>query len=299
MSSVPPDHGLLSVIGRAADIYQQSDAFWSRSGYLIFVCGAAKSPSDRPPKLREQFLPIAASKLPESLCLLAEEAVADIADAGDPKFVNLALFEKTMADIADIVVLFSESPGSYAELGYFCAKPAVIEKMIVARDRQYENSESFINVGMVDLVQRKSVYTTAINIDSSNSPPDFSGIFERITNRAKPHLRRRPFEKQRFSQMPMKQQFVFVHMIVNILRDATYGDIVRTIKAFCGDNKVKIDEVFHVLCATGLIIRDTDNPSRITYNNKHKPFIEFKSNTLDELKVLFAEYHERQLADAG
>jgi hypothetical protein len=297
MSRLPHDHGSLAVIGQAASIYRASLPHLARKGFFVFVCGAAKASPPKPPTLREQFLQVAPNFMSGSLCLLAESAASDVIDAGEPRFLNLALFERVIAEIADAIVLFTESPGSIAELGYFCAKPSLLSKLLVARDRSYENVESFINVGLIDQVNGQSIFRPVIHLDA-RGVPDFSPIFERIANRAKSALRMRPFEAGPFGKMSLRDKLIFLHFLINIMGEATYREIVDGIKVFCGDARgVKFDDVLPILCSTGLVTRDAYDPKRLIYNSKGKSFLEFKGQAYDEMRAVFVEAAQRKTHD--
>ena len=62
---------------------------------------------------------------------------------------NLALFEAGLADYVDLIVIFPDSPGSFAELGMFSVAPAVCPKLLLIIKGQYKGVANFINRGPV------------------------------------------------------------------------------------------------------------------------------------------------------
>ena len=65
---------------------------------------------------------------------LAEAAATDVLEYHRPRFLNLAEFERALANIADCILIFPESPGSLSELGYFAAFDELRQKCLIVND---------------------------------------------------------------------------------------------------------------------------------------------------------------------
>jgi hypothetical protein len=63
--------------------------------------------------------------------------------------VNLCLFEASLADYVDLIVIFPDSPGSFAELGMFSVAPGVCPKLLLMIKAEHEGTASFINRGPI------------------------------------------------------------------------------------------------------------------------------------------------------
>jgi hypothetical protein len=113
---------------------------------VVFVCGGLIEKIDKPPKsLRDAFVRIAdKSPLAKYRIVLAEEI-----EAFFPKGVyqELLRFESDIAQIAELLLLFSESAGSLAELGAFSTDEEVAPRMMVVIDDANYKSDSFIKLG--------------------------------------------------------------------------------------------------------------------------------------------------------
>jgi hypothetical protein len=66
---------------------------------------------------------------------------------------SLLSLENILAESVDAIVLFPESPGSFAELGAFSNNPNLARKMIVVSNKKYKKKKSFINYGPYRLVK--------------------------------------------------------------------------------------------------------------------------------------------------
>lgn len=62
---------------------------------------------------------------------------------------NLSLFEATLGDFVDLVVIFPDSPGSFAELGMFAVSPPMCTKLLVVIKSEYKGANSFIMRGPI------------------------------------------------------------------------------------------------------------------------------------------------------
>lgn len=70
--------------------------------------------------------------------------------------IDLLTFEDFLADVSDSIILFVESPGTFAELGAFAyANNLFGEKLIVIIDKKYEFDKSFIITGPVAKVKKQ------------------------------------------------------------------------------------------------------------------------------------------------
>lgn len=141
--------------------FSKSHIYTKSDRHIVFVCGGDKSKQN----LRNCFLKYSKIHLPHIRVLLAEDAYLDLISGSKNKFVNLATFEDLLADIADCVVLFPESPGSFAELGFFAAKNRIAAKVLPVSDHEYQADDSFINLGPIAIFNQGSSYRPTLQIN--------------------------------------------------------------------------------------------------------------------------------------
>lgn len=68
-------------------------------------------------------------------------------------YPNLIDFERDAVCLTRAVILFSESPGSHAELGAFCMDPILSERLFVVISEDHYNAGSFIAKGPVKKIE--------------------------------------------------------------------------------------------------------------------------------------------------
>ena len=142
---------------------------------VVFLCGGlidASSPS--PLTLRDAFVRTINASAPKFSVVLAEDAKPLTAD-GDYK--DLFSFESDIAQIVGLILLFSESPGSLAELGAFAALDTVAPSLLAVLDDHYYAASSFIRYGPVSFLENKYGEEWILVLDR-----DEVGISKRGTN---------------------------------------------------------------------------------------------------------------------
>lgn len=135
----------------------------------IFVCGGRVDiNSSSPASLRGAFLRGAYDPpLDQYQIVLAEEANL-VFPTG--RYQDFFQFESDLAQIVDLIVLFSESFGSAAELGAFCTHHEISKNMLVIIDDKNHAEMSYISLGPLKYLQDKygESATCVLNCDQIN-----------------------------------------------------------------------------------------------------------------------------------
>lgn len=129
----------------------------------ILLCGGMMSDigAPAPVSMRDAFYKV--NDMPflrDGTDLMLAEHIADFYSK-DSKYLDFLEFESDLAQLCDLVILFSESPGSFAELGAFARDNEIASKLFtVIRNRHYEEG-SFITLGPIASLRHRdpnSVY---------------------------------------------------------------------------------------------------------------------------------------------
>ncbi|OLP51810.1 hypothetical protein BJF91_23010 [Allorhizobium taibaishanense] len=70
-------------------------------------------------------------------------------------YQDILTFEAHIAQISELIVLFSESFGSAAELGAFSMVPDIAHRLLVVIDDDHYNANSFISLGPIRALENK------------------------------------------------------------------------------------------------------------------------------------------------
>jgi len=237
-------------------IFQEKRIFHRKHKFIIFVCGGRLE--DGQTSLRKQFIDWANEHLQEFICLLAEEALKDNFAGEGRRFVNLARFESIIGEIADCVLIFPESAGSFAETGFF-ANSKIRKKTLVVNLLDFQTVDSFLNLGPIDTINIDSFLRWTIYVNAQE-PVDFAHIAERLTERVKWPQQRERLPYQRFGQFNFKQKLLVVFEVIRLLRLADLKTL-RHVLVVCFKGNPRYSELTHILrilLAAKFVERDGD-----------------------------------------
>jgi len=116
---------------------------------FVFVLGANKNPGSISER-REALMEFSNAHLPHAQFFLAEPVFSLLQKEGHKG--NILDIEHEISQFADVVLIILESESAFAELGAFSHK-ALREKLIVINDKQFEKSDSFINLGPIKAIE--------------------------------------------------------------------------------------------------------------------------------------------------
>jgi hypothetical protein len=232
-------------------IFKAKPVFQRKTLHVLFVCGGPVAGDS----MRAEFIKWAKIALPDFKVLLAEDAFKEALFHDPPKFINLAVFEKLIAEISDVILIFPESAGSLAEVGYFSAIEGVRNKILVVNDRRYEAEDSFVTLGPVSAINAESFLQPALHVCSPGLGIDFSPLEKRlgrIKDRSK--VRRKLIQHQYFRKLDYGQQLCVLFEIIRILRAVTKEGLSRAIKnAYGRPNELDLEILLSVLVAANWI----------------------------------------------
>lgn len=109
--------------------------------------------------------------------MLQIEEIQEYFDKDTP-YNDLVNFENDIAQLSDLVLLFSEGPGSFAELGAFTTFPGLAEKLLVVIQTKYLSKASFVLKGPIAFlrgISDQSVFSIT-NTQTGIKGSDFSGV---------------------------------------------------------------------------------------------------------------------------
>lgn len=310
-----------SLLQRVAHLFSSRKAFLRKDRHIVFVCGGpiqhgppqgTATPSPHPPQssqsigqtsraasLRSQFLDYADKQLINFRFFLAERASIDLLAHSEPQFLDLAAFELLISEIADCIVLFPESAGSIAELGFFSNSKDVRKKILLVNDQQYQGSESFINLGPVNLINTWSNFRPSIVLDFQSRTIDFSPVREKLTRLIR-SSNRKAFVYKPVRQMNSFEKVSVVLELINIFQIVTLEHLLRILESAFEANEAdhgpdEVPTIISFLIALQLIERKGDGEQYFVMGKNVESFIDFDNITIDDIKaeiLLYYREHE-------
>ena len=125
---------------------------------IVFICGGQLSLDGQvgTQSMRDAFLRISEHPALGDRNIILAEHVTKLAIFA-AYYDDLLEFETHLAQITELILLFCESAGSYAELGSFAATPEIAERLLVIIRDYYWAHESFIKLGpLMNLINNHS-----------------------------------------------------------------------------------------------------------------------------------------------
>lgn len=281
-----------SLLEMVRNVFKDKDVYQTKSRHIIFLCGGSIAPRSK--SMRRNFLSYSKKALPEFRFFLAEAATQDITNHNEPEFINIADFESLVADISDCIILFPESPGSFAEIGFF-ANSKAIEKLLVANDIRKQN-DSFINTGIIDKINSKSAFRQIIMLDYKR--PNFQLINDRLHDRL-PTRTAKKFDFKEFSALPKAQQLYIIFHFVVIFRVINLESLTYCLNTVFGSAKQKIVKyLLSILIATNYVNRiDTDSDYFSPSQSAH-PFLEFRNFDINDLQSRIVSFYQKNAPES-
>lgn len=120
---------------------------------VVFLCGGADSHS------RDRLASYIRKTFPDLLVFYADDVWSAIGAAPGRNALEM---EAQLAELADVVVIVVESPGTFAELGAFSLSDPLRKKLMPIVDRRYEFAHSFINTGPLRWIEKESDFAPTI-----------------------------------------------------------------------------------------------------------------------------------------
>lgn len=146
---------------------------------------------------------------------------------------NLVDFEIDAGSLAKAIVLFSESPGSFAELGAFCTNLALSERLFVVVAKEHYHAISFIAYGPLKKIENLKIENSICVLDSldpaklqSQLPEVFSALSEKLETLPK---------TQAFTPSRRRDLFLLVADLVDLFGALTERELYAMVQAMSVD----------------------------------------------------------------
>jgi hypothetical protein len=246
---------------KVSDYFSRGDLFLTADFHICFVCGAATEivPLTGQRSVRAIFIDyVNAHTEAPILCVRAESALTELLRYPDERRKSaISKFETVVAESVDSVLIFPESPGSFAELGFFSADQGIADKTLVAIAVEHQGP-SFITLGPISLVARASQFGPIPLVLDPNPADSMPRIVSRLLG-DQPEKRpyRKRFLKQAWKDFPYRTQLALLDEILDLTGALTEGDLLNIININFGNYDVStVRLLLSLLVATGRIEKD-------------------------------------------
>lgn len=235
-----------------------------------------------PKSLRDAFVRAGGVAALKDCEFLQVEEVVEFFDKASP-YDNLVPLERDLAQVCELVLLFPESPGSFAELGTFANEADIADNLLVVIQSRFLTESSFIAKGPIASLKKLdySVFSFAdatVNIQGNNKAGvDGAALVAMLTDpvelRLKETVSRTTCDVSRFNHQ--------CKLFTALLREC-----------YC----LKEDELILLLAELGCIV-DEVALSRISFCTKALKWTGTATSGFDRVHFAFADLNEAARID--
>lgn len=194
-----------------------------------------EAPPARPLSLRDYLYRKFCSdnKLADISFVLAESASELYRDSG---YMDLIEFESDIAQLSDLVLLVTESPGSLTELGAFAMHEHISPRLHVLIQQRFYTAESFVRNGPVrhmENLQQRSIfyYPWKTHRNGHLNFSTISGEYPDVRNDLTSNLSQRD-SSERFDPTNSRHTMIASYWCLYILRGATISELLECLTFF-------------------------------------------------------------------
>ena len=152
-----------------------------------------------------------------------------------PRISKSRAVEQFISTFADCILLFAESAGSLAEIGFFAAHIGIRRKLLVVNRLEVQTANSFINNGPLALINDDSAFKPVIYLDFDSGKLDFSPINQRLLRYGFPTKKRQRFKFNTYSELRPRERLGIVLEIIKIFDPISLVGLQYIIKVIFED----------------------------------------------------------------
>jgi len=265
-----------------------------RQSNIIFLCGGNDDHHMRP-----KFRDWCKDNLDDHIVFLPEYAIDYFFEDQDGEAFNLADFERLIAEISKVIVIFPEAPGSYAETGYFSARKDLAKMSILAMDEDFVGNDSFLSMGPAREIEKETKFHPVLQFKYRDPDPDFQPDFTPIADiikRYKMKEKLKSLDISKFNSINSLDLMIFINCVVEILTIATLEDLFFILRGCFGPNisTDKVKKLVSILIGAKFF-KEIGEYGHMTAINTHRPLAKIKEgykNIADEIGMTLADIYQ-------
>jgi hypothetical protein len=139
-------------------------------------------------------------------------------------YKNLVDFEIEAGCLSRAIVLFSEGPGAFAELGAFCMDAVLRERLFVVIEKRHYNDESFISLGPIKRIEDNFPDHAICVVETMDPPSEFEAHINDVLAALSEKLES-GHKSQSFDSHRTRDQYLLVADLIDLFCVLTITEI--------------------------------------------------------------------------
>lgn len=168
-------------------------------------------------------------------------------------YSNLVEFERDAGCLTRGVLLFSESPGAFAELGAFCSDDDLCERLLVVLAEEHYDAISYISLGPIQLIKERHSEKSIYTVDTTDDPRKFEDEVGNVGEALLKKVGVKPKRKQ-FDAQKTRDQFLLIADLIELFGALTEQEIEILLK-YMGVEQPNLSRMLNQLVIFSLIIK--------------------------------------------
>ncbi len=278
---------------------------------MVFLCGGPASKENLPLKscraIFYHYIKNQAACSFRDNVILAEDIFSYFKHSSYPDLIR---FEKDLAELSSLTVLFSESPGSIAELGSFSVLPKVQERLLLVMHEEDASKESFIwrgpalHLKSIAKANGKEDPVSIFNWQKPNKGkntltpsdfPDADALSETIGKLLEKKTKTAAFQKDQVGHV-----MLFVLDLLKVIRLATIEEIQSVLNdSGIQYDRQKVEQHVSLLHSLGYVISKPYQNNTFYLSSDHPPWLSWAftkgamTRDLARWRHLFIEHYSK------
>jgi hypothetical protein len=276
-----------ALLREVRQLFETKAIFQRQDRPIVFLCGGPVTSGAK--NMRREFLTWAKRRLPELVIILAENAFKHTKIYHPLAVVNLSEFEALIASVADCVLLFPESAGSFAELGLFSGNTKLKKKMLVANRIELQAKESFVNLGPIRTIDKWADLRPTIQLSTRRGRFDFEPLKERL-HRLTVRPYRKSFQYVTYENLEYLGKVLVILEMISIFNFVTIESLYQCMRAVFDTAKPpELKRVLSIL--TGAAYVRFENGFYFLDARKDS-LLEFEGFRMDDMRARVIHYYK-------
>lgn len=168
-------------------------------------------------------------------------------------YQNLIDFERDAGSLARAIVLFSESEGSFAELGAFCMDEVLAERLFVVIEKEHYSAGSFIANGPIKKIE--SLHDNSICVVESINPEKLQAQLPDVAQAIQDKINSSP-KTAKFNPQGARDQFLLVADLVELFGALTAHELTLLLSQMgVTIPKKRLDQIIKQLLRFELVVQ--------------------------------------------
>lgn len=258
---------------------------------FVFVCGGH---AENKKNNRSKFLDFSKNHNSKYEFILAEYAFNRLKANDSYEFVNIAQFEEVIAQVSSCILIFPESPGSFAEVGYFSSSPEIRKNTLIVKDIKHQD-DSFLNIGPYDLIDGSSVFKNTIMLNLGSKRINFKSIIERLDSRITKSENSKSLNIKKFTELQMRERFFSLLVFVDLFGPISKKGLIEIINYTFGKEDILsyVNHFIAILLQLSFIEKKViDDAFFYITNDTGREYVHYTFNKSEFRLGLFDYYRE-------